>query len=105
MNQLLLAGLAGTAIISLAGCNDPGWGWKRTDGQSARNDPALHARFEADKSTCVAEMQKAGLSGSAGDRGGALQASRRIDALDSIRDCMAQRGYVAVPKSQLEAAR
>ncbi len=95
----------GWACMLVAGCADQGWGWMRTDGQSAKSDPSLHAQFEADKSGCIGQMQKAGLSGAASDRSGALQTTRRTRSMNVIRDCMAQRGYVVVPKAEIEAAR
>lgn len=52
--------------------------WLRTDGKSARDDPALAQQFEADKAACTVP-------------GG-------ID-----RDCMTKRAYIRVPISQAEA--
>jgi hypothetical protein len=100
--------------VILGGCAaEPEWGWRRADGQSARNDPALHAQFESDKSACLSEMQKSGLSGTTGMSGtsgsaygvsGGIPPLRRQAAMDAIRDCMAQRGYNTVPVEVAESS-
>jgi len=77
----------------------------RTEGQSAKADPALHAKFKFDRTGCVGQMQKSGLSAPVSGRSSTLQTTRRVEAMDVMRDCMAQRGYVIVPKAEIEAAR
>jgi type IV pilus biogenesis protein CpaD/CtpE len=90
----------------LAGCAaTPEWGWKRTDGQSARNNPVLLRQFEADKTACMGKTQEAGLVGAAGDRGlssGTMRSMQDHAAMDLIQDCMAQKGYAVVPREQID---
>ena len=83
------------ALIALAGgllCGcaaGPEWGWKRTDGRSARNDPELMREFEHDKTSCVGEIQQAGLVGAAGGRGsggGTMRGLRDQEAKDVVRE-------------------
>ena len=52
--------------------------WLRTDGQSGRDNPALAAQFQTDKSACTDQGQ--------------------VNQL-----CMAHRGYILVSESQAEA--
>lgn len=99
--------------VILGGCAaEPQWGWRRADGQSARNDPALHAQFESDKAACVGELQRSGLSGASGLSSSSgssygvsagIQPMRREAAMEEIRDCMAQRGYTTVPVEVAES--
>lgn len=77
--------LMGCADPNLASRRDPGLSptgekgiWLRTDGQSGRNDPAIAGEFAADKAACATVIE--------------------VD-----RACMAQRGYLLVPESQVEA--
>ncbi len=102
MKSLFAAGLA---CALLAGCAaEPGYAWRRIDGQSAQSDPALHRQFETDKTTCIDTMQSAGLSGATsegGDLAGTIQAMHRQDALEAIRECMARKGYTTVPIAEV----
>jgi hypothetical protein len=105
MKSLSYLALTGALLVGCA--SEPEWGWKRSDGQSARNDPVLHAQFESDKSACVGEMQKTGLSGATSNGVGitaGLQPMRRNAAMDLIRECMAQRGYTTVPVTLAESS-
>jgi len=52
--------------------------WLRTDGQSGKNNPAIAQQFAADKTAC-------------------------LNGIDVDRGCMAQRGYLLVAESQVEA--
>ncbi|WP_199085471.1 hypothetical protein [Bosea sp. ASV33] len=84
--------------------------WVRTDGQKGSEVPALAQQFEIDKTVCLGETQKTAVGmapiyyqGVAG----AIEANRieaqRGEALEQvIQGCMAQKGYVYVPKSQAE---
>jgi hypothetical protein len=74
-----LAG-CGTAQIAQQSGPIPGV-WLRSDGRSAKNDPALVAQFDADKAECTG-------AGSA----------------EPDRICMDHRGYVLVPENEVEAA-
>jgi hypothetical protein len=51
--------------------------WLRSDGQSGKNNPAIARQFAADKAACTT-------------------------VVDVDRACMAQRGYLLVPESQVE---
>ena len=92
--------------LALGGCDaTPDWGWKRIDGQSAREDPALMKQFQADRSACLGAPQQAGLVGAAGERGlpsGTLRSMRDHEAVDVIQDCMARKGYVVVPRREMD---
>jgi hypothetical protein len=100
VKPIFVATLA-VACAILTGCGGGAdWGWKRTDGQSARNDPVLRKQFEADKTSCVGETQQAGLTGATGGQGasaGTLRSMRDHEALEIVRTCMARKGYVIVP--------
>ena len=90
-----LAIASATAVgLALVGCADPNVApgvqdttslsqpaekgiWLRTDGQSGKNNPAIAQQFAADKAACAT-------------------------VIDVDRACMAQRGYLLVPESQVE---
>jgi hypothetical protein len=92
MRSMVIAGV--TAVgLALVGCADPNVAsrldtgvsrtaekgiWLRTDGQSGKNNPAIGQQFAADKAACAT-------------------------LIDVDRACMAQRGYLLVPESQVEA--
>ena len=92
------------ACVALGGCGDPGWGWKRTDGQSTKDNPELHARFESDKRACIGQVQFNGLSGTPSETAlpGSRGTPRQGEAMDVVRDCMARRGYRVVPIAETE---
>ena len=80
---LVLSGCAGPTVAPTVGYSvlpaapaEKGI-WLRTDGQSGKNDPALAQPFAADKAACS-------------------------HGIDVDRACMAQRGYLLVPESQVE---
>ena len=90
MRRIVIAGV--TALgLALVGCADPNAAaldtglspttvkgiWLRTDGQSGRDNPAIAEQFSADKAACAT-------------------------VLDVDRACMAERGYLLVPESQVE---
>jgi hypothetical protein len=94
-------------VSAVAGCAAPEWGWRRTDGQSARNDPALMKQFESDRAACMGETQQAGLVGAAGGHGlpsGTLRSMRGQAAVDVVQDCMARKGYEMMPRIGREDA-
>jgi hypothetical protein len=91
MRGMVIAG--GTAVaLALVGCADPNVApldtgvsrmaekgiWLRSDGQSGKNNPVIAQQFAADKAACGT-----------------------VIGVD--RACMAQRGYLLVPESQVEA--
>jgi hypothetical protein len=81
---LVLSGCAGPAVAPTGGYSMPPAPpaekviWLRTDGQSGKNNPAIAQQFAADKAACG-------------------------NGIDVDRGCMAQRGYLLVPESQVEA--
>jgi hypothetical protein len=102
MKPLLFAALGCAMLI---GCDSAPGVWMRTDGQSTKGDPVLTKQFETDRTACIGQRQQAGLSGAtaqAGGAGGTLQSMRSSDATDIVRQCMAQKGYMLVPKSEVE---
>ncbi len=71
--------MAGCASVGGTAPGGPERGiWLRTDGQSGREHPALAQQFQSDEASCT-------------DRG-------QVNQL-----CMAHRGYILVPESQVEA--
>ena len=75
--------------LALAGCGTAEFAqqpkevkgvWLRADGRSGKNDPAMVAQFEADKTECTA------------------------GTTEPDRVCMEHRGYVLVPETEVEAA-
>jgi len=99
----MLSAILACAVV--VGCAEPGWGWKRTDGQSTKGNPALLAQFETDKRGCIAQMQRDNLA-EANNEGvglvGALRTSHGKEEIDVIRQCMAQRNYAVVPVAETE---
>ncbi len=93
------------AFAGLAGCaTQQEMVWVRTDGQSGKANPVLTQQFRVDQTICQGDLQKAnmsatpiyspGLIGAIGD-----DITRGQQDRDVARGCMAQRGYVQVPKS------
>jgi hypothetical protein len=91
-NLMRTIAIATIAALVLSGCAGPtmaprvGYSmlppaekgiWLRTDGQSGKNNPAIAQQFAADKAAC-------------------------LNGIDVDRGCMAQRGYLLVPESQVE---
>ena len=80
---LVLSGCAGPTVAPPVGYGMPPAGpaekgiWLRADGQSGKNNPAIVQQFAADKAACS-------------------------NGIDVDRACMAQRGYLLVPESQVE---
>jgi hypothetical protein len=78
----------------------------RADGQRSIGDPALEQQYTLDSSACVGEMAKANMSGTVIADGGLAGLSAAIErnqeASVVLRGCMAQKGYLLVPKDQVE---
>lgn len=85
--------------------------WVRTDGQVVTGNPALQARGELDRTICFGEVQKAaagapvvyyrGLAGAI--TAAAITNSQQRAYVDIMKGCMAERGYVLVPRSEAES--
>ena len=100
--------LIGSALISavaLSGCAKD-MVYVRLDGQRSSNDPVLAQQFEIDRTICAGEMQKANVSGvtfSGGGLAGAVAAAERSNAVGQVaQGCMAQKGYVIVPRDKAQ---
>jgi hypothetical protein len=78
----------------------------RVDGQSIRGNPALMQQFEIDRAVCEGEMTKANMGGTQFCRGMldcAVQGQQRAEGMQVVgRGCMAQRGYMQVPESEMD---
>jgi hypothetical protein len=70
----------------IAGCTvaNQNMAWVRGDGQAMRGDAVLMRQFDADRAICFGERKKAAADG-------------------IIRSCMAQRGYLLVPRNEAAA--
>jgi hypothetical protein len=68
---------------------------------------SLSSNFKSIPAICTGEMQKANVSGvtfTGGGLAGAVAAAERSNAVGQVaQGCMAQKGYIAVPKEQAEA--
>jgi hypothetical protein len=99
-------GIALIAGLVLSGCARE-MVYLRIDGQRGSTDPVLAQQFEIDRTICQGEMQRANVSGvtfTGGGIAGAVAAAERSNAVGQVaQGCMAQKGYVAVPKEQAEA--
>lgn len=81
--------------------------WLRTDGQSMRANPALAQQFDIDRTICLGETQRAGISAppiytDSFIEAAMVSASRDRQMVDVAMGCMAGRGYLLVPASQVE---
>mgnify|MGYP001759981283 FL=1 len=107
-NILLLTAAAGL----LVGCQTmpaDNMIWLRTDGQSQAGNPHLAQQFQIDSTVCKGETQKSAVgapivysNGSiASEVSAAVTSSQQGNALnDVLKGCMAQKGYMLVPKDQ-----
>ena len=101
--------------LTLAGCAtqpppDP-LVYVRTDGQKSLGNPALEQQYEIDKTICIGEGQKSavviapiyynGLYGAI--QAAQIQNEHRESLGDIMKGCMAQHGYVSVPRSQAQS--
>ena len=79
----------------LSGCVETVW--VRSDGQSAKNNPALNQQFQIDQQICNGEVSKAEMSSVptivSGDYYNHAVASQGV-----AKGCMAQHGYMLVAK-------
>ncbi|EXL08584.1 hypothetical protein BG46_01530 [Brucella anthropi] len=86
--------------------------WLRTDGQSQVGNPHLAQQFQIDSTVCKGETQKSAVgapvvysNGSiASEVSAAVVSGQQGAALnDVLKGCMAQKGYMLVPKDQAAA--
>ena len=105
MRKLLL----GTALISavaLSGCARE-MAYVRLDGHSTLGDPVLAQQFQVDAAICNGEMQKANVSGVTFSGGGLAGIAAQVERSNAVgqvaQGCMAQRGYLIVPKEEAPA--
>jgi hypothetical protein len=93
------------ALLVLAACTHtpppPPMVWVRMDGQRIADNPTLARQGESDKATCGGNAQAAPSS--------TLVETNLTDqtmaSMDSMKDCMAQKGYLLVPADQAELVR
>jgi hypothetical protein len=101
-----LGAVCGLAL-ALAGCQSTQNVWLRTDGRRATSSPQLSQQFDLDATVCQGERQKASMSGvqlNSGGLMGVAEAMERGQAADDVtKGCMAQRGYLLVPREVAEA--
>ena len=102
-------------LILLVGCQSaPNQDviWLRTDGRSQVGNPALAQQFEIDKTVCVGETQKSAVGAPVVYSNGSLVSNvsaamvtgqQGAALTDVMKGCMAQKGYMLVPKSQAAA--
>jgi hypothetical protein len=84
--------------------------WIRTDGQRIDN-AALHQQAEIDKTICQGDTQRTNLSSLSPVETGKyswgldanVEVQRRQAAMDAIKGCMAEKGYVIAPADQADA--
>lgn len=104
MTRLLVAAALFPTIL---GCAAPELVAVRTDGQRIASSPSLKQAFEADRTVCVGETQKANLARTPNLYGGfaaiAKDAEQKHAADDVFAGCMAQKGYAMVRKEQVDA--
>lgn len=91
----------------IVGCGGPELVAVRTDGQSIASSASLKQSFEADRTICVGETQKANLTRTPNLYGGlaaiAKQAEQDAAADDVFAGCMMQKGYALVEKDKADA--
>ena len=94
------------AASTLAGCARD-MVYLRLDGKPAANDPVLAQQFEVDRTVCAGEMQRANVSGVTFSGGGMAGLAAQIERQQAVgqvgQGCMAQKGYLLVPKDQAAA--
>ena len=103
MARLLVLAL----LPAIAACAGPELVAVRTDGQRIAASPMLKQNYEADRTVCLGETQKANLTRTPNYYGGfaaiAKQAEQDQAASDVFAGCMAQKGYAMVEKEKMEA--
>ena len=90
--------IAAFVAVTLAGCSiDPELTWLRADGQSVQNNSLLETQEATDELACLGAQEN----------GKPFQFGVRRNAeADSVgRRCMAEKGYLLVPKDQAEKRR
>ncbi len=103
------------ACLALCACAHapPPMAWVRTDGQQATSNPALMQQGEIDRTICAGDTQRTNLGSltpvevnkwSVGLNAN-VEAQRSQAQLDSMKGCMAEKGYLLVPADQAEATR
>src|SRR4051812_39426010 len=95
-------------VLALSGCNQTTQNvWLRTDGRRATSSPALSQQFDIDAAVCQGERQKAALAGGSINSTGLMAVAESMErgqaADDVTKGCMAQRGYLLVPREVAEA--
>lgn len=107
--------VAAACVAALSGCQTTPQEemiWLRTDGQSQVGNPHLLQQHEIDKTICMGEAQKSAVgapmvysNGSfVSEVNASMVRSQQGNAVaDVAKGCMAQRGYLLVPKSQAPA--
>ncbi|MGN8150917.1 hypothetical protein ACTJK5_01450 [Agrobacterium sp. 22094] len=112
MKLLLVIGASAMMLLSSCQTAPTNQIWLRTDGRSQVGNPHLMQQFEIDRTVCVGETQKSAVGapvvysdGSIGSTvSAAMVTGQKSDALnDVMKGCMAQKGYVMVPKDQAPA--
>lgn len=96
--------------LVLAGCQTvqaPAVVWMRVDGQSGKDNPAIAQQFEIDSTICKGQVQQTNMVATPIMYGGLIGAIQQIErntaVVDVVKGCMASRGYVLVPASEVEA--
>lgn len=102
----VLVGVCLFSSVALSGCARE-MVYLRIDGQRGSADPVLAQQFEVDRTICSGEMQKANVSGVTFAGGGMAGVAAQIERSNAVgqvaQGCMAQRGYISVPKEEAEA--
>jgi hypothetical protein len=89
------------AALALTGCATKGV-FLLADGRLPSDDPVLKEQLGQDLTICIAEAQKANLSGNSSTVG----SIPRNEAVREIgRGCMAEKGYVLVRKEEVDSKR
>jgi hypothetical protein len=80
--------------------------WLRADGQ---DDPVLARQFETDRTVCMGERRKANVTVvpiASGGVAGVIATQERPETVDDVaKGCMAEKGYLLVPETEVEAKR
>jgi hypothetical protein len=117
--RVLLGAVIGAACL-VAGCQTAaqreveGKAFVRADGKRINGNPALEAQFKLDSEVCKPRAEAAALAGvqpinhGGGLAGGILTAVDRAEtgqriALLTVQSCMAERGYILMAKSEIDA--
>ena len=90
------------SVLSACVSTPPPMMWMRVDGQQGKGNPALEQEFEIARTACLGDSQKANMSGVTlgGDYSAAF--ARGQAASDVFKGCMAEKGYLMVPASEVQ---